>query len=285
MKQIPVRRITDTQNKTGGRFHIRRVADLLNGADLVHDQHRHDFYFILAIEKGKGTHEIDFVPYDITDHSIFLLRPGQVHRLELDRNSTGLLMEFDQEFYRPADDISAGRLKRAYHKNHCATEAAMFNSMMDTLTSIYHEMTEKAEAYTAATKAYLDIFFIEYIRASRNPRSFQTTANTYTEDKFEALTSLLEEHIFTLKNASEYAAMLHVSPFQLNAITRKAVGKTVSELIVDQIILEAKRRLLATSAQVKDIAYQLGYEDISYFIRYFKKHTGQTPEAYRRHFK
>jgi AraC family transcriptional regulator, transcriptional activator of pobA len=63
------------------------------------------------------------------------------------------------------------------------------------------------------------------------------------------------------------------------------VGKTVAQLIDEQIILEAKRYLLATPNQVKDIAWDLGYEDVSYFIRFFKKHTGLTPDAFRKNFR
>ena len=62
------------------------------------------------------------------------------------------------------------------------------------------------------------------------------------------------------------------------------VGKPASKLINDQVLLEAKRYLLATPNQVKDIADHLGYEDISYFIRFFKKHTGFSPEAFRKNF-
>ncbi|MBK6938533.1 MAG: AraC family transcriptional regulator [Chitinophagaceae bacterium] len=84
---------------------------------------------------------------------------------------------------------------------------------------------------------------------------------------------------------SEYASLLNLSPYQLNAIAKQSAGKTVSELINEQIILETKRYLLATSGQVKDIADHLGYEDVSYFIRFFKKQTGYSPEAFRKNFK
>jgi AraC-like DNA-binding protein len=76
--------------------------------------------------------------------------------------------------------------------------------------------------------------------------------------------------------------LLNLSSYQLNAIAKAAVGKNVSELINDQIILEARRNLLATSNQVKEIADQLGYEDVSYFIRFFRKQTGYSPEAFRK---
>ncbi|WP_052324411.1 helix-turn-helix domain-containing protein [Haliscomenobacter hydrossis] len=78
---------------------------------------------------------------------------------------------------------------------------------------------------------------------------------------------------------------MSLSPYQLNEITKSSVGKTASELINEHIVLEAKKYLLATSNQVKDIADLLGYEDFSYFIRFFKKHTGHSPEAFRHNFK
>ena len=78
---------------------------------------------------------------------------------------------------------------------------------------------------------------------------------------------------------------MNLSSYQLNEITKSTIGKTASALLTERIILEAKRYLLATPNQVKDIADMLGYEDVSYFIRFFKKHTGYSPEAFRRHFK
>ena len=79
--------------------------------------------------------------------------------------------------------------------------------------------------------------------------------------------------------------MMSISSYQLNDITRNAVGKTASTLINEHILLEAKRHLLATPNQVKEIAGYLGYEDPSYFIRFFKKHTGVSPDVFRRNFK
>lgn len=79
--------------------------------------------------------------------------------------------------------------------------------------------------------------------------------------------------------------MLHLTTYQLNAITKETLGKTGSQLINEQILLEAKRQLLSTSNQVNQIAYDLGYEDVSYFIRFFKKHIGNSPEIFRQNFK
>lgn len=287
MQKIPVRHITSASKEQGktGRFSIREVEQVLNGKNLVHDLHRHDFYFILAIQKGKGVHEIDFIPHEVSDNSIFFLRPGQVHRLELTAGTTGFLMEFDSTFYQPKSPITDQRWKKAFAKNYCKAEAAGFKKLYSLLINIFDEYTTKQEGFTEAITANLDLVFIEYVRQSQHPKAISKTGSGYAQERFEEFLHLLEVNIGSMKNVSDYADLLNLSPYQLNSITKALVGKTVSDLISEQIILEAKRYLLATPGQVKDVADHLGYEDVSYFIRFFKKHTGHSPEAFRKNFK
>lgn len=287
MKNIPIRKIATLQKieHPQGKFSIRPVTDILKGEDIIHDLHRHDFYFILAINIGKGVHEIDFTKFEVANKTVFILRPGQVHYLELEKNSQGFLIEFDAAFYKPNDTNAVERLKKATKKNFCKINSDKFDLLFESLNNIHREFTSKQEGYIEVIKAYLDIFFIEHIRQSQHIDSANQYSNNYNQERFEELTELLESRIAELKTVSEYAQILNLSVYQLNAITKAIVGKTVSDLINDQILLEAKRYLLATSNQVKDIAYHLGYEDVSYFIRFFKKHTNNSPEAYRQKFK
>lgn len=286
MKTIPVRHIASAQSAPGqaGRFSIRDVRQVFNGKDLAHGLHKHDFFFILALEKGKGNHEIDFIPYTVQDHCIFLVRPGQVHRLELKAGSTGFLMAFDRSFYQPKNTITDQRWLKASGKNYCAADAAGFSKLHSLLSNISREFCTKQDGYHEAIIAYLDLFFIEYVRQSRHPDRKVKAESHYIQERFEELVHLLEKHIRSRKNVSQYAGLMNLSSYQLNAITKAAVGKTVSDLITEQILLEAKRYLLATTNQVKDLADHLGYEDVSYFIRFFKKHTGHSPDAFRRNF-
>jgi AraC-like DNA-binding protein len=287
MKEIPVRHIAaaQTTQSTMGRFSIRDLQQVLNGKDLVHSLHKHDFYFVLAVQEGKGMHEIDFISYPVHEHSIFILRPGQVHMLQLSKNTKGFLMEFDLSFYQPKKSITGQRWKKASSKNYCEVETARFGKLLGYLASAFEEYSLKQEGYLEAIKASLDLFFIEYIRQSRNPGTIAKSQTDYIQERFEELMYLLEKNIVSVKTVSAYADLLHMSPYQLNAITKASVGKTVSDLINEQIILEAKRYLLATSEQVKEIADHLGFEDVSYFIRFFKKHTAQSPDAFRKNFK
>lgn len=284
---LPIRHINFPQSlhNSAGRFSIRELQQVLNGQDMVHDLHRHNFYFVLALQQGSGKHQIDFVEYPVNSNAVFIIRPGQVHKLELSADSSGFLMEFEISFYQPKYTITEHRWKKASAKNFCAVEAAHFQTLYSFLTAINQEYSLKQEAYLEAIKAYLDLFILEYIRQSNNPNSIVPGDNGYIQERFEELVCLLETNIVHMKNVSDYAALLSLSPYQLNSIAKTSVGKTVSDLINDQIVLEAKRHLLATPAQIKEVADLLGYEDPSYFIRFFKKHTGQSPDAFRRNFK
>ena len=287
MKDIPVRKIATAQKieNPQGRFSIRSVSDVLKEKDIVHDLHRHDFYFILAIDEGSGTHEIDFKKFEVKNHTVFILRPGQVHQLELSNPSSGYLIEFDATFYKPNETATVERLKKATKRNVCEIAPDQFAKLFYPLTAIFEEFTNRQEGYVDVIKASLDMFFIAYIRQSQGTNDASANSNSYMQERFDELTELLETRISELKAVSQYADLLNLSPYQLNAIAKSLVGKTVSDLINDQILLEAKRYLLATSSQVKDIAYHLGYEDVSYFIRFFKKHTELSPEAFRQKFK
>ena len=287
MKTIPVRHIASalSLHSDAGRFSVRDLQQVLNGKNLVHDLHRHDFYFVLAVKHGSGIHEIDFVQYPVQANAVFILRPGQVHKLELTADTTGFLLEFELSFYQPKNTIAEHRWKKASSKNYCEVEAARFKRLHTHLAAIFNEYSLKQEGYREAIKANLDLFFLEYIRQSKNPNSIAKSESGYIQERFEEFVRLLETNIVSMKNVSDYADLLSLSPYQLNSIAKTSVGKTVSDLINNQIILEAKRHLIATAAQVKEVADQLGYEDTSYFIRFFKKHTGQSPEAFRKNFK
>lgn len=287
MKKIPIRQLTPFQHElpSSEQFKIRRVEDIMGENDLVHDLHRHDFYFILTLKKGLGNHEIDFTEYKVSDNTVFFLRPGQVHQLELKTGSTGYLVEFNTEFYHPGNKLSNQRLRKASGKNFCTLEINRFERLQTILSSMFREYTAREEGYKDVIKSSLNIFFIEFIRQSPNPNASDTNKNSYSQERLEEFMELLEKNIATHKQVSQYTDMMNLSPYQLNEVTKSSVGKTASELINEHIILETKRYLLATPNQVKEIADQLGYEDTSYFIRFFKKHTGHSPEAFRRHFK
>ncbi|MBX2878202.1 MAG: AraC family transcriptional regulator [Saprospiraceae bacterium] len=277
MQQIPIRALSAIEDSQRGidDFSIRDLGPLLKEADLVQGLHRHDFYYLLVVEKGRGAHEIDFKAYPVQDHTVFVMRPGQVHQHSLTRGSTAHIIAFSQW----QEKVTQQLLRKAYTANYYAFSTSEFERVQALTVYIWQEMQQKSMGYKTVLKGMLEALFVELIRKqgqSSGPQSF-----SYEQQRLEEFVALLQLHIQTFKQVAQYATMMNLSVYQLNTITKSTLGKTPSTLINDHILLEAKRYLLATPNRVNQIAQYLGYEDVSYFIRFFKKQTGFTPVAYR----
>jgi AraC-like DNA-binding protein len=284
MKEIPLRKLNSPRKEPSfpGNFNIRDISQLLSRNDMVQELHRHDFFYILALKKGKGSHVIDFTPYPVSNNLVFVMRPGQVHEVEVKAGCTGYLIGFQRDLYNEGDVSMSRLLRDVGSDNSYKLEAKEFDKAMTILNAIYEEFTGQRERHVEVIKAYLRIFFTTLIRNREVKRSKPDSSNRYLQERFDEFIELLEKHLAEHKHVAEYAEILNISTYQLNAVTKAITGKTCSAVIDDQVILESKRYLLATSSQINQIAYHLGFEDVSYFIRFFKKHTGYSPEAFRR---
>lgn len=280
---IPVRHIQGNPKEPGlsGSFGIRKVEEILGGSDMVENLHRHDFFYMLILTKGLGSHKIDFIPYEVSDNTLFLMRPGQVHELTLKTGSKGYLVQFKNDFFYSQNPPARELLRKVSHRKICTLEENNFERLASILDSIYKEFMDKLEGFEEVIKSNLNIFFVELVRYRQNTEKKPVASNQYPQEKLEKFFDLLDENITDVKQVSGYANKLNLSTYQLGSITKSLLGKTPSDLINEHIILESKRQLLATSNQVNQIAYHLGYDDVSYFIRFFKKHTNHTPESFR----
>jgi len=108
-----------------------------------------------------------------------------------------------------------------------------------------------------------------------------------TKENTPALThlkfrNLLESNFKKGWSVAEYANELSISTKTLNSIIKKETGITVSHMIQDRILLEAKRQLTHTSLLINEIGYDLGFQDPYYFIKYFKKHLKCSAKEFRK---
>jgi AraC-like DNA-binding protein len=124
----------------------------------------------------------------------------------------------------------------------------------------------------------LDSIHIEISRKYGETYSHQTHSYNIKINKFE---SLLEEYFRTEKLPSFYAEKLNITLKHLNRICNEILQKTATEVITDRVILEIKRMLIDKQLAVNEVAFKVGYEDYSYFSRFFKKQTGLSPTEFR----
>jgi AraC family transcriptional activator of pobA len=95
------------------------------------------------------------------------------------------------------------------------------------------------------------------------------------------LKDVVEKNFSHHRNPGFYAGLLHITPKALGKLVKKHFNKTLTDLIHERVLIEAKRELYLTEKAIKVIASELGFEDPLYFSRWFKKHTNISPEMYR----
>lgn len=95
------------------------------------------------------------------------------------------------------------------------------------------------------------------------------------------LKETIEKDFKSKHSAGDYANALNISTKALGKITKTHLNKTITALISERIVIEAKRELYLTNKSVKEIAYELGYDDEYYFSRFFKNNTDVSPQFYR----
>lgn len=287
MQIIPIRKMHSSidEPKVPGEFNIWNLNDLLSENDMTQELHRHSFYFLLIIERGTGQHIIDFVSYPLVEHCVYMMHPGQVHELKLNRDCKGYLLQFTDDFCLHYDIPTHQILKKISQHNYYLFDDETFELISTLIGKILKEISDKKSQYEYAIKVNLQLVFVEILRAKHKLTKETDEKKSYQLERLEEFKQLLADHISVHKEVRWYADQMKLTSYQLNSITRTTVGKTSSGLINEHILLETKRYLLATTNQVNQISWHLGFEDVSYFIRFFKKHTGFTPEVFRNNFK
>lgn len=281
MERIPVRKFRNQahQAEVGERFGIKALQDLLQGEDMIQKAHRHDFFLLLAFEKATGIHTIDFHTHELESHTVFMLRPGQVHALQLSSDAKGYLISFQASLLQKGElhnnQLLSG-IRRFPLSRFTSSEYEKLSLLMDRMLT---EQRERKPNFSTVIEASLNILLVELIRHMDTAK--EDISSPYMLEQFDRFSELLDKYLCEQKKVSDYASMMNISPFQLNQLTKTMLDKTASEAISDRLILEAKRHLLVTSLQVKEIAMLLGFEDVSYFTRFFRKQVDLTPLAFR----
>ncbi|MGC1242309.1 MAG: AraC family transcriptional regulator [Chryseosolibacter sp.] len=261
-------------------FYIQNLKAHIKDHSFVNKPHKHDFYLIMYVTKGSGVHSIDFVDYEVEPNRMFLMTPGQVHTWELSDETEGFIIFFTRDFYqlRLTDnnllDFPFFHSLVASPLIHIAEQEVV----RFTLKQMKLEYERSGQPDLRLIRAYLDLMLLEVAKYYDVSKTVQTQASIY---KLRKLEQLIDANFRTLKQASDYAELMNLAPTYLNSICKESLGKTLTELIHDRLLLEAKRMFAYSDLNINEVAARLSFSDVSYFIRWFKKQTAQTPEEFR----
>ncbi|MVT07845.1 helix-turn-helix domain-containing protein [Chitinophaga tropicalis] len=132
---------------------------------------------------------------------------------------------------------------------------------------------------------YLKAFLIQVQRRKNESEKGEGQTPFMVDEKRVQLihfVNLIEENYNKGLSVTEYAQLMHISGRTLSDLTNHMLNKTPSQMIQERIILEAQRLLLHSNLNVNQIGYRLGFDDPSYFVKYFKKHTLISPSDFRK---
>lgn len=264
-------------------FYIERLATHLQNHKFINKPHNHDFYLLLYINKGEGEHTIDFKTYSISPGSFFLMTPGQVHSWKMKDGTDGYIIFFIPSFYRMQAQESNLLTFPFFHS---LNANPLINISKDQKTVIDFVVEQMVNEFIYSPKtdlrilrSYLEIILLK-LSVGFPTAETKDVANT-DSFKIRKLEQLIERHYVRMKRPSQYADLMNLSASYLNSICKKLLGKTLTTLISERLILESKRLFSYSDLNVSEVANRLNFKDTSYFIRFFRKHTQLTPEQFK----
>lgn len=246
--------------------------------------HKHDFYLVVLFTQGSGVHEVDFQSYPIEPGSLFVMRPGQMHHWELSDDIDGFVFFHTGTFY---EVLYPGKRIDDYPIFYSNQSAPFVQLTLDELADferrferIYNEYIGNEPMKYRKLGHEVDLVYIDVHRKLWAKEQLEVVSQSVDHVRLKQLEELIEAQYKNWKKPAEYAQALSISVNHLNRLVHEAFEKSTSQLIHERILLEAKRLLILERTNVQDVAYELGFEDASYFARFFKRKVGETPSAF-----
>jgi AraC family transcriptional activator of pobA len=271
---IPTHQLDKTNNQELIVIHLD-----LPGSNYNSDKpHRHNYFEFFYFVAGGGTHVVDFIEFQIHANSVHIVGPGQIHQLKRAAGCHGFVILFElnaikapgaiENFLFEHACMNAEELDPIYKLNeaHASKNIERINSIWN-----YFQTGNNLDSLSLLNELYALC-----IDCMKKRQEKVTTVNSDYLRFRKFLSSKYKE----LKKVQDYAELMNMSDKSLNNLVKKYTGKNASQLIFDQIIMEAKRRLLL-GISIKESAYDLKFDDPAHFSKFFRTQTGMAPSAFQ----
>ncbi len=241
--------------------------------------HRHDYYQFMFLEHVEGQHEIDFETYKAKKKSLHFVGKGRVHKVDFTSNVIGGVLLFPEAIFGSSESelkllASFSFFKNGAYPIHDLTDADFLS-----LNSLIIQIKEAIQTESFELSKYLLFALLTQVRNIYKPT--QEIENIKPEAKeLIQFNQLLKEH--ELKTIEDYTSKIGITSARLNTLCKEQYGQTALQLLHNEKMLKAKRMLVYTEKQVKEIAFDCGFEDVAYFNRFFKRHANCTPLSFRK---
>ncbi|OZB80586.1 helix-turn-helix domain-containing protein [Microbacterium sp. 13-71-7] len=265
----PMHSLDATMAASGGLFLLGDLRTQGPGPT-AHVPHRHDFVELAWLRAGSGHHVIDLQEHTAEPGDLFIVAAGQMHHwvpgeIEVD----GALVLFRTELLLgkggPGDWVP---LSGKWHPD--PDSAARIEAL---ITQLETEQRQRAVGYELAIRSLLTALLVLCGRFV-SPGG----AGDGLAAQFERLA---RQSRGVLRTVADCARELSVTPGHLSEVVSAATGRPPGEILRESVMHEAQRLLARSDFSCAQIARELGFDDASYFSRFFRREAGMTPSRFR----
>lgn len=273
------------QNET---IHYESLSNLASFFGRSMHVHRHDqFYQIHYVHKGYVHVQLGEKEYVAQAPALFYTPPHIPHGFITEPNATGDVLTVEQhiisqiegdssahhyDFHRPIF-LNLSNLNSESRKWRHQIEQG-FEALAAEANQSHHYGTSALSSHWAA------IIFINIFRLAQTEHTVEARHDKSTS-LFRQYMQLIDQYYSEHWTLSDYAAQLNITEIYLNEICQKVANTSAKKMVFTRLAQEAKYLLTYTRLSIKEIAYQLGFQDPAYFTRFFINLTQFTPKTYR----
>lgn len=242
--------------------------------------HRHaDLYQLLYVQSGQALVEVEGRREDVREATIQVVPPLMVHGFQFSENIEGyvltlgapLVAQLESQLGAPLAVLAAAGCYPV------GRDRQRLNSLFKTLLEEYEG---SASARDLLLHSLVNVLLV-WISRRRQQNVIPSNRSERNQQLLGHFIKLVEQHYLEHPTVEALAHRIGLSSVHLNTLCRELAGQTALQIIHQRLMLEAKRNLIYTNISISQLSDNLGFSDPTYFSRFFKRLSGQTPNAFR----
>ena len=244
-------------------------------------------YKLILIRKGKGQVTFDVARYDFSENCLIRFPIYQPFQIEANGPLDGVLLQFHPDFFWNQRYQMESTCKQVLFKS--INEVPLIkiskpemDQLLYPLDHLVSELKSDRLGRYDITIAWVKIFMVYASRIKMEKGKINSATLSEAHYIIRKLIDAVEQHFQHKHRPADYAKLLNVTVKTLNRTAKQHLEKTVSDMISERIITQAKHELFLNNKPIKEIALELGFHDVAYFSRVFKVQTGVSPDGYRK---
>lgn len=244
---------------------------------------------ILICRKGKATVNINYKEWHLHEGAVITVFPNDVVELKVKSEASLFdveMLKYNASLLREASLQLEQTVYSSLREDRCRQDTPVVTNIIDSMFALLKVYFNQSECTCISQLVLLQLkaFFVgfhEYLQRNPQNRPDDEVKSYRVRELFNRFMMLMERDYKLSRDVNYYADLMHITSKYLTNIVRQVAGHTPKTIIDQYVILQLKMQLQRSSQSIKEIAWEYHFTDVSFFCRYFKKHTGLTPQQMR----